>query len=125
MDQTTLQELKTKLLQQQAELEAELGLVADKDLAGRVPGEYTPKFPNFGDDNPGDAGSDSPDEVQAFEVNLAVTKDLEEHLVKVKAALERMAKGTYGKDIHTGQDISLERLRANPAAETNVPPHAA
>lgn len=123
MDQAIIQELKSKLLQQKAELEAQLGSVADKDTAGRVAGDYTPKFPNYGDDNPGDAGSDSPDEVQAFELNLAVTKDIEQHLTKVNAALERIAQGTYGKDIKTGEPIPVERLRANPAADINVPAH--
>lgn len=125
MDNTTTQEFKKKLLAQKAELEAELAVVADRDVGEHVPGGYAPKFTNFGDDNSDDAGSDSPDEVQAYAVNIAVTKDVETHLAQVQAALARIEAGTYGKDIRTGEDISVERLRANPAAETNVPPHAA
>lgn len=125
MDNTILQEFKQTLLQQKAELEAELASVADRDVGDHVPGAYSPKFPNFGDDSPADAGSDSPDEVQEYQINVAVTKDLEERLTKINGALERIANGTYGKDIHTGEAIPVERLRANPAAETTVPQHEA
>ncbi|MBI2415320.1 MAG: hypothetical protein HYV33_01505 [Candidatus Kerfeldbacteria bacterium] len=122
MDQAQLNQFKQLLLKQQAEVEQELATVAKPDTGDHVPGDYAAKFPNFGEENYLDAGSDSPDEVQAYEVNLAVTRELENHLVKIKAALERIANGTYGNDIHTGEAIALERLQANPAAEIAIPP---
>lgn len=122
MDTTILNELKQALLQQKAEVEQELAVISDPDRQDHVPGEYAAKFPNYGDDNPDDPGSDSPSEVESYQVNLAVTGELEQHLQKINSALARLAAGTYGKDIHTGADIAIERLRANPAAETALPP---
>lgn len=118
MDQTQLTEFRTLLEQRIAELKEELGMVANPDVGDHVPGEYAAKFENFGDDNALEPDSDSPDEVENYEVNLSVKNELEPELKRYQAALQRIADGTYGKDIHTGADISLERLRANPAAET-------
>ncbi|MFA5995152.1 MAG: hypothetical protein WCW27_01445 [Patescibacteria group bacterium] len=120
MDKKILDELKQALLKEQTELNEELAMVANPDVGEHVPGDYAAKFPNYGDDNPADPGSDSPDEVQDYAVNLSVTAQLQQRLTSVKAALERMKSGTYGKDKNTGQDIPLARLQANPAAETNV-----
>lgn len=111
---------KQELLAQQAELKELLSTVAAPDTGDHVPGEYAAKFENYGDDNPGDAGSDSPDEVQNYEQNLAVTGEVAEHLAMVEAALERIEAGTYGVDVESGAEISEERLKANPAAETAI-----
>lgn len=120
MEKKLLQEFKEKLLSLKAELEKEIASVADPDVGDHVPGEYAAKFPNFGDDNYLDAGSDSPDEVQTYEVNLAITGQLENYLNKVTSALARIEDGSYGTDVNTGEEISIERLRANPAAETAI-----
>lgn len=120
MEHAQLQEFKTQLLELKAEIEKELAAVSEPDAGDHEPGSYRAKFPNFGEDNYLDAGSDSPDEVQEYELNLSVTPQLESHLQKVNAALERIENGTYGKDINTGEPISVERLRANPAAETAI-----
>lgn len=122
MDKALLEEFKQLLLAQQTEVQKEILTVAKPDIGDHEPGEYAAKFPNYGDENYLDGGSDSADEVQAYQENLAVTQQLAEHLEKIKAALARIEAGTYGKDIHTGEDISLDRLRANPAAETALPP---
>ncbi len=121
MEQSQLAEFKTLIEQRIAELKDELSTVANPDTGDHVPGEYAAKFENFGDDNSLDEGSDSPDEVENYEVNLAVTGELERELLRYQAALQRIADGTYGKDLHTGEPISMERLRANPAAETAIP----
>lgn len=120
MDQAQLSEFKQLLQDQRSDVEQLLESVANPDTADQVPGDYAAKFPNYGDDNYLDAGSDSPDEVQTYQENLALTSDLETHLEKINAALQRIEDGTYGKDITTGEEISLERLRANPAAETAI-----
>lgn len=122
MEQSDLQEFKKQLLDLKAEIEKELAGVSDPDVGDHEPGSYRAKFPNFGEENYLDAGSDSADEVEAYEVNLSVTPQIEAHLQKVNAALERIENGTYGKDVNTGEDISVERLRANPAAETAIKP---
>lgn len=120
MDQTLLVEFEQHLQKRIKELKEELAVVAQPDTGDHIPGEYAAKFENFGDENSLDAASDSPDEVENYEVNLAVTSDLERELNRYQAALERLKQGTYGKDIHTGEDIAVERLRANPAAETAI-----
>lgn len=120
MEQSVINELKQLLLSEKTQLEKELASVADPDVGDHVPGDYAAKFPNFGDENYLDEGSDTPDEVQAYEVNLAVTGELADRLKKIDAALERIETGSYGKDIKTGEDIPIERLRANPAAEVAI-----
>ncbi len=121
IDTNVLEELKQQLLDLKKQLEQELATVADPDVGEHVPGDYAAKFPNFGDDNYLDGGSDSPDEVQAYEVNLSVTKQLEKYLQQVNSALARMEDGSYGFDINTGEEISIERLQANPSAATAIP----
>lgn len=122
MEQSELQECKKHLLEIKANLEKELASVSEPDTGDHEIGDYRAKFPDFGAENYLDGGSDSPDEVEAYEVNLSVTSQLESYLHKVTAALERIEQGTYGVDIHTGKPISIERLRANPAAETAITP---
>ena len=124
MDQTQLAEFQSQIEQRIAELKEELSTVANPDTGDHVPGEYAAKFENYGDDNSLDEGSDSPDEVENYEVNLAVTSELERELKRFQAALQRISDGTYGKDIRTGEQISVERLRVNPAAETAIPGNA-
>ncbi len=121
MDTAQLNEFKGLIERRIAELKEELATVASPDEGDHVKGEYAAKFENFGDDNSLDEGSDSPDEVENYEVNLAVTAELERELHRYEAALKRVTDGTYGKDIQTGEAISIERLRANPAAETALP----
>lgn len=121
MDQQLLTEFKEALLQRRTQIQEELGTVATPDTGDHVPGAYAPRFENFSDDNASlKADSGSPDEVETYEVNVAVTNELERELLKVEAALQRIAAGTYGKDIITGADIAIERLRVNPAAETAI-----
>lgn len=120
MEQAELQEFKKQLLELKAEIEKELTSVSEPDTGDHEPGNYRAKFPNFGEENYLDAGSDSPEEVAEYELNSSITPQLEAHLEKVKAALERIENGSYGKDITTGESISIERLRANPAAETAI-----
>lgn len=120
MEQAELQEFKNQLLALKAEIEKELAGVSEPDTGDHEQGNYRAKFPNFGEENYLDAGSDSPEEVAEYQLNSSITPQLEAHLEKVKAALERIENGTYGKDINTGEPISIERLRANPAAETAI-----
>lgn len=123
MDKALVQEFEQRIQQRIKEIKEELATVAAPDTGDHVPGEYAAKFENFGDENALEPDSDSPDEVENYEINIAVTGELERELKRYEAALERIKAGTYGKDIHTGVDIALERLRANPAAETAIPKH--
>jgi DnaK suppressor protein len=50
----------------------------------------------------------------------AVLGQFEDELAELDAALSRVDAGTYGIDEVTGEPIAEERLRAVPAARTNV-----
>jgi RNA polymerase-binding transcription factor len=68
------------------------------------------------DVDPGDAASDLYQE--EFDEGLA--EDLEEQLAAVERAEARLAAGTYGLSILSGEPISDERLEALPTAEHKV-----
>jgi RNA polymerase-binding transcription factor DksA len=111
MNKELLEENKKKLLAEQARIEILLGHVAKKDATHEFPGGYKPEHHEIGDTDDENAS-----ESTQFETDLAVTKNLEEKLAKVKAALQRIGAGNYGKD-KSGNNISEERLRAVPEAD--------
>ena len=58
-------------------------------------------------------------EVQIDDVNLDLTERMNDDLEKIEAALARIEDGTYGTDID-GNEISEDRLRAIPWADTSI-----
>lgn len=112
MNQQLLEENKQKLISEQKRLRTILGFGADLEGKGEFPGEYKPKFPEFGDGEDENAG-----EMATYESNLAVTTDLEKKLSNIETALKRIEAGTYGKCVH-GDEIEEERLQALPEADT-------
>lgn len=61
---------------------------------------------------------DYADEIEEFEENTAILKELEIRYNEVKGALDRIGKGTYGTCGVCGKEIPEARLEANPAAST-------
>lgn len=112
VNQQLTEENKQKLLSEQKHLRTLLGSNAELEGSGEFPGEYKPKFPEYGEGEDENAG-----EVAAFESNLAVTADLEQKLSKVETALKRIEDGTYGQCAQ-GDLIEEERLRVIPEADT-------
>ncbi len=112
MDQKLLEELKSKLLKEKADLEEQLSRFATKTADG----EYKAKFP----DDVGDEQSENAIEVEEYADRIALEKSLENQLKDINDALKKMDNGTYGKDEETGEDIDIERLKAYPAARTNI-----
>jgi RNA polymerase-binding transcription factor DksA len=55
-----------------------------------------------------------------LEMDLSVLENAKELLAKVKAAQQRMDKGTYGFCVVSGKAIPVERLEALPYATTLV-----
>jgi len=55
----------------------------------------------------------------------AVVASLRDRLAAVERAEERLAAGTYGRSVRSGQVIPDERLEADPAAELTVEEAAA
>lgn len=62
--------------------------------------------------------ADIADNIESYESNTAILKQLEVQYNDVKSALERIKAGTYGICVVSGKPIEQERLEANPAALT-------
>jgi DnaK suppressor protein len=75
--------------------------------------------PEEGDDRkePGDQDSEG---LYQDEFDAGRLDDLKERLAAVERAEERLAAGTYGLSIQSGEPIPDERLEASPTAELTV-----
>ncbi len=62
--------------------------------------------------------ADIADNIESYESNTAILKQLEAQYNDVKRALDKIEKGTYGVCEVSGHPIETERLEANPAART-------
>ncbi len=104
-------------------LEAEMKTLTD-ELAGMGVMNPTDNFweavpppVNEGEDSD---ENDMADRFQAYEERTATIKTLGKRLRDVRAALEKIEKGTFGICEVSGEPIELERLQANPAARTKI-----
>jgi DnaK suppressor protein len=68
-------------------------------------------------DDPGDRGSES---LYQDEYDADRARDLAEELAAVERAEARLAAGTYGLSIESGNPIPDERLEAFPSAERTI-----
>jgi DnaK suppressor protein len=66
---------------------------------------------------PGDLNSES---LYQDELDAGRVQDLKERLAAVERAEERLAAGTYGLSVQSGEPIPDERLEAVPTAELTV-----
>ena len=112
MDEKLMEELKSKLITEKAQLEEELSKFASKTAEG----EYKTDFPK----DVGNEQGENAIEVEEYTDKLALEQSLEVQLKDVIDALEKMEDGSYGKDEETGEDIDANRLQAYPAARTNI-----
>jgi len=113
LDQKTIDELKSALLKEKEELEKNLERIAKP--VNKNTGEYKPTFSDIGTDRDENAS-----EVEQYTDDLPVEFALEKKLKDVLGALSDMEKGTYGICENCQQEISLDRLRANPSARTCI-----
>lgn len=104
LDQEFIQKMKMRLTSERAEVEEEIKEASEPELEMDNPDE---------DDLANDAVEDI---LQGS--SLAVLKGL---LDKIDRALERVANGSYGICLETGQDIPQEVLENEPWAEI-IPP---
>ena len=102
-----------RLTDEKVRLGGLLGRIAKPKKAGGE--EFEAKYPEFGNQEDENAS-----EVAAYEANIAEERDLEKKLKKVEAALQRVAKGTYGICQVGGEPLPLARLEAIPEAENCV-----
>jgi DnaK suppressor protein len=73
--------------------------------------------PEAAKDEPGDKGSEN---LYQAEYEAGRGEDFAEELAAVERAEARLAAGTYGLSIESGESIPDERLEALPAAERTV-----
>lgn len=120
MDQTTLAQLKIRLEQERDKLVEELKSIATQDP--RMKGDWDANFPAFEPQEHGSHASleEEASEVESYESMLAAEHSLESLLLEVNKALERIRGGTYGICRVCQKEIPAERLKANPAAETDI-----
>ena len=71
------------------------------------------------DEDPG-SWSDSAQPLTAEEADDEVRQRLRERLAAISRAESRLAAGTYGLSVRSGEPIPDERLEADPAAELTV-----
>lgn len=103
-------------------LDEESRLIAELQSVGRVnpdnPDDWEPVSGDV-DETVADK-NDQADNIEQYEQNTAILKELETELREVKHALSKIEKGTYGICEKTGEQISLKRLEAYPAARTGL-----
>ncbi len=116
MDQKEIEELKSSLEKELAELEEGLKTVSEKNPQN--PKDWVAKPTDSGDRYSDD--NDSADEVEAYGENAAILNELEVRYNNVKRALKKIEKGEYGICEISGESIEKERLKANPAARTCI-----
>lgn len=75
--------------------------------------------PEEGDDRrePGDYDSEG---LWQDELDAGLAEDLKGRLEAIERAEERLASGTYGFSVRSGEPIPDERLEANPTAELTI-----
>jgi len=69
------------------------------------------------EDEPGDGGSET---LYQEEFDATRAEDLQDQLAAVERAETRLADGTYGLSVESGEPIPDERLEHVPTAERNV-----
>ena len=104
---------KSKLEEEKARLEVDMGKIGRRNLA--VPGDWEPVPPEVGSEpDP----IDQADITATRETNVAILADLEARYDTVLNALQRIERSTYGVCDVCGKKISVERLEADPTAST-------
>ncbi len=110
------QEFKSMLEAEKKVLMDELGNLgimnpADKDW------EAVPPPIDTGEDSD---ENDMADRFQGYEERTATMNTLEKRLKDVNDALDKITAGKYGICEVSGEEIDLDRLKANPAARTKI-----
>lgn len=109
-----IKQLKTLLEKELKTLETELKTVGRKNPSN--PKDWEPEATDM-DINASDE-ADIADNIENYESNTAVLKQLEAQYNSVKLALEKIKTGKYGICEVGEEQIETERLSANPSART-------
>lgn len=114
LSQEQIKKFEEKLNEEKKSLENELTVLKNPQQHGII----DTVFPS----QPQEAGSpdEGMDEVEEFEGNLSIGKHLGHRLKEINEALERIKNENYGVCKRCGAEIEIERLEANPSAETCI-----
>ena len=116
MNKRDTEKFKKRLIAEKDELEVELSGI----------GRRNPNSPGGWDATSGSMETDSADDnevadkLEELEENTGIVNQLDSQLNEVKAALERIEKGTYGKCEKCGKAIEKDRLEANPSSRISI-----
>lgn len=114
LDNNQIQEFKTRLEKERDILETELSSLGKRNPSN--PADWEPMKPE-GDEASPDR-NDNADIIEAMHENNASMNELEARLKNVTQALDKIENGTYGTCEIENEPIEIERLNANPAAQT-------
>lgn len=114
MTEEKIKHFKVKLEEEMSVLETELKTVAE--INPNNPGDWEPKSAGLNTDQADRL--EVADEIEGFENNVAIVKNLETRFNEVKDALARIEAGTFGTCSIGGEEIEEDRLGANPSATT-------
>ena len=111
MDKKILEELKEALVKEKAKLTKELSsfAVPDKSLKG----DWDTRYKNIGEDD-----EENAQETTEYATNIPIEHSLELKLQDVERALEKIENGIYSFCEKCGEQIDIERLKAEPSART-------
>jgi len=122
LDQNTINELKTALEKERGLLISELKTIANPDP--NLKDDWDVKHFEWGEDQITSEetleSDESVNESDEDMKNKALSDHLELRLKKVNDALKRVEDGTYGTCEVCQKEIPLKRLKANPAASTDI-----
>lgn len=116
MNKKSLEQFKKKLLDEKADLEGQLGGIGRQNPG--VAGNWEATTGNIEVD-PADE-NEVADKLEELDDNSGIVDQLDKQLIEVKAALERIEKGTYGICEQCGKPIEEGRLLANPSARVSI-----
>ncbi len=109
MNQQTLEQIKTELLRQKAQLDKEISGL------GEETGEQHLAMPDFGDES-----DENAQEVEQYTTNLEADKVLDSTRADIEAALKSIEDGTYGICKYCGNEIEEKRLLIRPFSSSCV-----
>ncbi len=105
-----------KLLAEKAELETELSEIAKSDTRNR--GGWEATAGNMAIDTADE--NEVADKFEEIEENAAIANQLENQLIEVKAALDRIKEGKFGLCEKCGKPIEKGRLEANASSRISI-----
>ncbi|MFA6404669.1 MAG: TraR/DksA family transcriptional regulator [Candidatus Paceibacterota bacterium] len=116
MNKKETEQFKQKLLAEMAIIEGELSSIGHKNpqVVGGWEATSGDMEVNSADEN------EMADKFEELEDNKSIVVQLENQLLDIKSALERIEKGTYGICEVCGVPIEKERLEANPSSKVSI-----